>query len=119
MSYPLTRDVAEQIAGAYARMAATARYRPAAPSDGMGHITVPERELDLAAEQLDYARSWHEEENSLSFRIGCANFNERAAMVYLIEAARACCGCGTFDGSRALARELAELAIAELGDGVP
>jgi hypothetical protein len=47
-----------QIAAAYRRMAAEARYRPAAPSDGLGGITVPVEQLGLDAEAIRYARNW-------------------------------------------------------------
>lgn len=47
-------NVHEQIRNAYRRMAAEAHYRPTAPSDGMGSITVP---LDLQAEATAYAKS--------------------------------------------------------------
>jgi hypothetical protein len=106
----LTYEVAEQLDRAYRRMAAEARYRPAAPSDGLGHITVPAAELDLDAECEDYARGWWAEEDSLRFHIGCANFSTREATVYLIEAARALCGAD--DG---LARRLVRLAAESLG----
>ncbi len=43
-------------------MAREARYRPAAPSDGFGNITVPEDELDLDAEARAYAERWSREE---------------------------------------------------------
>ncbi len=107
----MTRAVSGQIAAAYGRMAAKACYRPAAPSDGFGNITVPEAELDLAAEKRDYAAAWWAEEDSLSYWIGCADFRHRKAMILAVEAARACCGT---DGQ--LARKLLEMALQELPD---
>lgn len=51
----------EQIEAAYKKMARF--YRPAAPSDGYTHITVPEDELDLDAEARAYAVDWWESED--------------------------------------------------------
>jgi hypothetical protein len=106
----LTRNVAEQLDRAYRRMAGRARFRPGAPSDGFGNITVPEAELDVDAECRDYAVRWAREEDSLHFFIGCCNFSTREATVYLIEAARALCGA-----NNDLARDLLKLVAGELG----
>lgn len=54
----------QQIETAYVQMAEEARYRPAAPSDGFGHITVPLEDLDLDAEARAYARSWDRDEDA-------------------------------------------------------
>jgi hypothetical protein len=40
------RKIFEQIAVAYRLMSERGHYRPAAPSDGFGNITVPLRQLD-------------------------------------------------------------------------
>jgi hypothetical protein len=110
---PLTRNTAEQLNRAYRQMARRARYRPAAPSDGHGNITVPLAQLDLDAECETYARGWWAEEDSLRFWIGCCNFGTRPATVYLIEAARALCAA-----DNRLARDLLRLAIKSLdGEG--
>jgi len=78
----------EQIEDAYRTMAAEARYRPAAPSDGFGNIGVPDDELDLAAEARGYATRWWAEEDDGRFYIGSADFTTRKAMIYAVEAAR-------------------------------
>ena len=78
------------VADAYRRMASDARYRPAAPSDGLGHIVAPLDTLDLDREASDYAHRWREEEDTLKFFIGSADFRLRETMVYAIEAARLC-----------------------------
>lgn len=54
-SSPSSR-VQEQIGRAYRQMVRF--YRPAASSDGFGNVTVPVRELDLAAECSGYAATW-------------------------------------------------------------
>jgi hypothetical protein len=110
---PLTRNVAEQIAGAYRLMASKCRYRPAAPSDGFGHITVPASELDLDAECLDYARQWWQEEDDLKFYVGCCNFSTRPATIFAIEAARSLCSGS--DGDE-LARKLLQMALDSMGE---
>lgn len=109
----LTRDTAVQLDRAYRDMAARARYRPCAPSDGFGHITVPAAELDLDAECEAYARGWHAEESALQFVIGCCNFATRPATVYAIEAARNLCGGS---GGNAVARRLLQMAIDALDE---
>lgn len=105
----LYRNTALQIMETYARLADEARYRPAAPSDGFGNITVPREELDLVQEQWDYAQAWHGEEDSLQYHVGSPNFSERPALIFLIEAARNLCGM-----DYALARTLLRMALAEL-----
>jgi hypothetical protein len=101
---PRTR---EQLASAYRRMAGF--YRPCAPSDGLGNISVPIRELDLSTECNDYATGWWTEENDGIFHIGCPGKNDRPALVYTIEAARNICGTAP-----ATARKLLEMALTEL-----
>jgi hypothetical protein len=105
----LTHDVAVQLDRAYRTMAREARYRPAAPSDGLGSITVPLADLDLDAECRDYARAWWRDEDNGRFHIGCPCFETRPAMVYAVEAARALCGV-----DNDLARRLLQLAIDDL-----
>lgn len=102
------------IARAYARMADEAHYRPAAPSDGFGNITVPNLELVIEDEILRYCKRWDEEETKQSFNIGVGNFETLEPLVFAIEAARNLCA-GTADG---LALELLEMAVADLKERV-
>lgn len=102
----------EQIADAYRRMADEARYRPQAPSDGLGNITVALEQLDLDEEAETYARHWWTQEDDGEFYIGCCNYPTRAATVFAIEAAR--CLCGAQDD---VALELLRMAVAELAGG--
>ena len=99
----------QQIEDAYRRMADQGRYRPAAPSDGMGNITVPLEDLDLDAEAKEYARRWTEEENKGLFYVGVCNFSTRPSTIFAIEAARNLCGVS--DGA---ALRLLKMAAAEL-----
>jgi len=72
----------EQIQAAYRRMAEGARYRPAAPSDGFGNITVPFEDLNLDEEAAKYAARWMTEEDEGVFRLGCCDFSTRAAAIF-------------------------------------
>jgi hypothetical protein len=100
---------AEQIAEAYRRMATEALYRPMAPSDGFGNITVPVVELDLEAEERAYVSRWWAEEDALEFRVGCCDFRTRPATIFAVEAARQLCG-----GASQLARLLLRMAADDL-----
>ncbi|MEO9246810.1 hypothetical protein ABDK96_03860 [Citricoccus nitrophenolicus] len=102
--------VPEQIAKAYLRMAREVRYRPAAPSDGMGNITVPIDQLDLNAEVVKYVHSWLPDGKDIhEHHTGIPNYEDQAAFVYLIEAARILCG-----GDRRPALGLVKLALEDL-----
>jgi hypothetical protein len=103
-------DCREQIEAAYRRMA-DAGYRPAAPSDGLGNITVPVDELDVDAEAHQYATHWWAEEDMTIFTLGRANYPQRAAMIFAVEAARLCCVGGN---AATVAHRLLELALEEL-----
>ena len=73
-------------------MAGEARYRPAAPNDGMGNITMPIEELLMDEEAESYAKGWTEQEDDRVFRIGVCNYPTRPATIFAIEAARSLCG---------------------------
>lgn len=98
-----------QIEKAYRRMATDARYRPAAPSDGFGNISVPAKDLDLEEEAEAYAAKWIKEEDSAAFHVGVCNYTTRPATIFAIEAARSL--CATADEG---ARDLLRMALAEL-----
>ena len=103
----LYRNTAEQIIRAYKKMSKF--YRPMAPSDGFGNITVPVEDLDLDQEALEYAKKWDEEEDKMEFHIGCCDFPTRPATIYAVEAARLLCGA-----ENDTARKLLQLALNEL-----
>jgi len=84
----MNKHIATQIANTYKRMATRARYRPAAPGDGMGNILFPEQELDLEQEQFDYIKSWWATEDSGTYPAGVPDFTYRPALIFIIEAAR-------------------------------
>ena len=108
----MTTKAERNIAKAYKQMASQARYRPAAPSDGFGNITVPLEDLDLTAEALEYAKNFTEEENTCSFWIGCTDYSLAPATVYAIEAARNLCGV-----EPQVAKRLLLMAIKEIDRG--
>jgi hypothetical protein len=104
---------------AYLAMAKKARYRPQAPGDGCGHVLLTREELRdpkrLEEEANAYVKNFVKEEDTLSFRIGCTNFDTNRAAIYAIEAAR--CLCGGADG---VAVKLLQMAIDEIKkDGNP
>jgi hypothetical protein len=103
------RGCREQIEDAYRRMADEGRYRPAAPSDGLGNITVPLESLDLDKEASEYARRWWAQEDECEFRVGCCNYPTRAATIFAVEAARLMCSA---DDAAAL--RLLQMAVAEV-----
>src|SRR5262245_31327459 len=77
---------------AYLLMARDARYRPQAPSDGLGNIMLSEKELAdearLELEASSYAIKFMKEEDDDEFFIGCSDFTTNRAFVWTIEAAR-------------------------------
>ena len=104
-----TADYLSQMRTTYRRMSKEARYRPAAPSDGLGNITGP---LDMAREADLYARMWRRDEDAQDYPIGCPDYHHRPALVFTIEAARLICG---LDGpGRATAVRLLRMAADEL-----
>lgn len=94
---------------AYRRMAAEARYRPAAPSDGFGNITVAEKDLDLEREATKYTAGFIAEEDTNTYHLGCPNYSQRTAFIFALEGARACCSADP-----ELALRLLRMAVADL-----
>jgi len=103
------QHIVDQVSDTYRQMAADANYRPAAPSDGFGNITVPIEDLDLTSEAMRYANRWWTEEDRQDYSIGCPDFSDRPALIFTVEAARAICGV-----NRELAIALLELALTDL-----
>ena len=102
-------NVRKQIESTYKAMATKGKYRPAAPSDGMGNIAVPLKDLDLQKEAVEYAKAWCKEEDAQIFDIGCCNHETRPATIFALEAARNLCGA-----SDATALRLLKMAVAGL-----
>jgi hypothetical protein len=102
----------DRIVEAYMQMAEAAHYRPAAPSDELGHILLSKSKLKdravLLAEARQYAARFMEEENTRSFFLGVSNLATNRALVYAIEACRLLCG-----GLAVPAVDLLKLAVAD------
>jgi|HubBroStandDraft_6_1064221.scaffolds.fasta_scaffold233742_2 hypothetical protein len=107
----MNSNVSEQIKSAYREMASKALYRPSAPSDGLGNISIPKEQLNLAREAEQYAAQWWKAEDDCIFFIGCCDFGSRRATIYAIEAARNMCG-GSSGNPYAL--KLLKMAVKEL-----
>jgi hypothetical protein len=84
--------VYNQLIPVYKQVAEKVRYRPMAPSDGFGNITVPIEELDINREAHEFAIEWWAQENEGSFWIGYVDFQFRPALVYSILAMRLLAG---------------------------
>jgi hypothetical protein len=105
----------DRIQEAYLQMAERAKFRPQAPSDGMGNIQLSDEDLTdpkrLAKEATEYADRFVKEENTQQFDIGCSDFTTNRAFVYTIEAAKALC---TGAHGIATALELLRMAVADV-----
>jgi hypothetical protein len=80
---------------AYLAMSGQAGYRPAAPSDGFGHIQLSADQLNDAArlsrEADYYAVGFVHEDDAMSYPIGCPDYTFNRAFCWAIEAARLLC----------------------------
>ena len=102
----------DRLREAYIAMSKRAKYRPAAPIDGCGNITLPDEVLadpqQLGKEAAHYATEFINE--GYRFWIAVSDFSTNRALVYTIESARNLCG-----GLRSIdtAIRLLEMALAE------
>jgi hypothetical protein len=96
-------------------MMADIKYRPGAPGDGMGHVSLsPDEYKDqdrLQSEAVQYAVKFYQEDNRQEFHTGCTNYTTCGAMVFIIEAARQLC---TGDDGNQCAARLLSMAITEI-----
>lgn len=111
----MTETKFHRFAEAYFKMASEARYRPAAPSDGIGNIQLSLEECQdqgrLRQEARDYALRFNAEEDKNEFWIGCSDYRTNRAFVWTIEAAR-CLAGGDFGNATAL--KLLRMAAADV-----
>jgi hypothetical protein len=116
----LCPERAVRYANAYLAMAHFAKYRPAAPSDGLGNIQLSKAELDdprrLKEEALKYARSFSKEEDSHQFRVGCSDFRTNQALIWTIEAARQLCSGGGGNETAAVLLKMALRQVRSVAD---
>jgi hypothetical protein len=100
---------------AYLEMAKRARYRPGAPSDGMGNIDMTDRDFRdpviLNREASKYAIGFLKEDDDMEYYMGCPHGPFNKAFFYAIEVARLLCG-GV--GAEEPALELLKMATEEL-----
>jgi hypothetical protein len=111
----IAKDKLVRFAQAYLIMA-RAKYRPAAPSDGLGNIQLSRSEQNdqdaLYLEAVKYAAAFNREEDGHDgFHIGCSNWETNRAFILAIEAARLLAGGGDDHALRLL-----RLAIKEITD---
>jgi hypothetical protein len=106
---PAAHPSIDQTTHTYARMAREARYRPTAPSDGMGTITAAPEDLNLQREAANYATGWRREEDTGTYMIGCPGYSDRPALIYMVEEARNLCGM-----NRTVAARLLRMALTDL-----
>ena len=105
----------DRLREAYIAMSKRAEYRPAAPIDGCGNITLSGEVLadpqQLGKEAAHYATEFINE--GYRFWIGVSDFSTNRALVYTIESARNLWGgMGSLD----TAIRLLEMALAEAQD---
>lgn len=105
----MNQTTQQQVVDTYVRLAREAKYRPAAPGDGLGNITVPVAELDVQKEAAAYAEAWGREEQSMDYFLGCPSFGDRPALVFIVEAARLLNGVERQGAAHLLRMALAEL----------
>lgn len=100
----------KRIVEAY-RGIASLGYRPAAPSDGFGNITVPERELHVDVEGREYGQRFLQEEEAGAYWAGCTDLRSLRAAIWALEAFRLM-NAGGF-GGEAIVPKLLRMAAEE------
>jgi hypothetical protein len=100
----------QRIVEAYRAMAIL-RYRPAAPSDGFGGITVPTEELDVDIEAREYSRRFLKEEDDGAYWAGVTDFRSLRAAIWTLESLRLM-NAGEF-GGEAIVPKLLRMAAEE------
>lgn len=112
---PLNRFNYPRLTHAYKMMAEKAKYRPGAPSDGLGNIELDSAEIGdryrFAVEAEEYAERFLRQEDTGKFIIGVSNGSSLIALVYAIEAARLLCAGADAEDT---AIKLLELALDEM-----
>lgn len=101
-------ELAEAFVAQYKQMATEARYRPGAPSDGMGNLDNPESPI-TTEEIFLWASEWVARDASPRPHVGFANFEDMAVLAVAIEGCRSICG-----GNLPLAAKLLRMAASDL-----
>lgn len=101
-----TSAMHDQTEAAYRRMAEEVRWRPAAPIDwSTWDYDRPFNPGEAAA----YARRWLAEEDGQDYSLGCPDFNDRPALIFVVEAARCLNGMDHHRAARLLRMALGEI----------
>lgn len=77
----------DPVAAAYRSMARIG-YRPEAPSDGAGTITVPLEQLDLMEEVSSFVERFRRDDDRMEHWVGCAKYSTSGLTAMAIEVAR-------------------------------
>lgn len=103
----------ERFTEAYIEMAKRAKYRPVAPGDGLGNVSLSAEEARdpdrLMREAKEYAARFLAADDAHQHSVGVSNYATNRALVYVIEAARSLCGA-----TDNLALNLLQMAIDEI-----
>jgi hypothetical protein len=107
-----------RICEAYIQMATVGRYRPLAPSDGLGNIELSDEEMQdqqrLKDEAIRYADNFIRiEDAGGDFHIGVSDFKTNRGLVYTIEAAGLLCAGQTLGALRLLEMAIDDVKQAE------
>ena len=92
----MKQTIEQRFAEAYQIMTKKVKYRPEAPSDGVGNIELNEDEINddgiLIEEALRYASKLKQEDDEAKFTLyGCTNWEYNRLFVYLLNASQLCC----------------------------
>jgi hypothetical protein len=104
----------EPFTEAYKAMSLYVKYRPQAPSDGMGSLLMTKKEIEnpdiLDLEAKAYARELAECDYELEWTLhGCLDYKCAKVFVYIFNAATLC-----FSGEINLVKKLLQLALLEI-----
>ncbi|WP_453985156.1 hypothetical protein [Brevibacterium casei] len=101
------KPLCDQIAETYQRMTALGYH--ASIEGGIGDGSVDPALLALEREVADYITAWLPDEEKMSYWAGCPDFNDRPALIFIVEAARQLNG-----QSHAMTVDLLKAAIADI-----
>lgn len=81
-----TEHLCEQIAETYQRMTELG-YHASIEGD-IGDGSIDPALLDPEREVIDYINAWMPDEEKMSYWAGCPDFEDRPALIFIVEAAR-------------------------------
>src|SRR5215471_17903091 len=104
----------DRLLDAYRQMAERVSYRPGAPSDGFGHVTVPTPELEVSIEAREYCQHFLQEEDEDRYWVGNPDFRANRAFIWTLEALRLMCGGATWVGEESDDAQIRKMAVPRL-----